>query len=206
MRLALLGPAEGHTTELAAAARFLLDEKLVDRAVYLGIDGALDEVVHAWAESLVGEDPSEQALWGRAARACLRAGASDIDVFISKERARASLRVFESLPDSETRAVEMLGGALAVMIHDKAMLNEEDMLPARLLIFGKSKSAVIKQVGQRWFLSAGSLGDAGSGVMLLDDTDDGIHLTLLDRACREVRTEHLSTERSAKLQVGGANV
>jgi hypothetical protein len=41
--------------------------------------------------------------------------------------------------------------------------------------------------------------------MLLDDTDDGIHLTLLDRACREVRTERLSTERGAKLKVGGAN-
>jgi hypothetical protein len=135
----------------------------------------------------------------------LRAGASDIDVFISRERARARLRVFESLPDSETRVVEMLGGALAVIIHDKAMLNEEDMLPARLLIFGKSKGALIKQVGQRWFLSAGSFGDAGSGVMLLDDTDDGIHLTLLDRDCQEVRTERLSTERGAKLKVGGAN-
>jgi hypothetical protein len=205
MRLALLGPAEGYTTELAAAARFLLDEKLVDRAVYLGIDGALDAVVQSWAEGLVGEDPSEEALWGRAARACLHSGAGDIDVFISKERARARLRVFESLPDSETRVVEMLGGALAVMIHDKAKLNEEDMLPARILIFGKGKGAVVKQVGQRWFLSAGSLDDAGSGVMLLDDTDEGIHLTLLDRACQEVRTERLSTERGTKLKVGGVN-
>jgi hypothetical protein len=205
MRLALLGPAEGHTTELSAAARFLLDEKLVDRAVYLGIDGALDAVVQSWAESLVGEDPSEEAVWERAARACLRSGAADIDGFISKERARARLRVFESLPDSETRVVEMLGGALAVMIHDKAKLNEEDMLPARILIFGKGKGAVIKQVGQRWFLSAGSLGDEGSGVMLLDDTDEGIHLTLLDRACQEVRTERLSTERGAKLKVSGAS-
>jgi hypothetical protein len=205
MRLALLGPAEGHTTELAAAARFLLDEKLVDRAVYLGVDGALDSVVKGWAESLVGEDPSEVGVWGRAARACARSGAEDIDGFISKERDRARLRVFESLPDSETRLVEMLGGALALMIYDKAKLNEEDMLPARLLIFGKGKGAVVKQVGQRWFLSAGSLDDAGSGVMLLDDTEDGIHLTLLDRACQEVRTERLSTERGAKLKVGGAN-
>jgi hypothetical protein len=205
MRLALLGPAEGHTTELAVAARFLLDEKLVDRAVYLGVDGALDSVVKGWAETLVGEDPSEGGVWARAVRGCARSDASEIDAFIFKERARARLRVFESLPDAETRLVEMLGGALAVMIHDKARLNEEDMLPARLLIFGKGKGAVVKQVGQRWFLSAGSLAEEGGGLMLLDDTDDGIHLTLLDRACQEVRTERLSTERAAKLRVGGAN-
>ena len=41
------------------------------------------------------------------------------------------------------------------------------------------------------------------GVMLLEDLDEGIFLTVLDRACNEVRTERLSTERSAKLRVGG---
>jgi hypothetical protein len=205
MRLALLGPAEGHTTELSAAARFLLDEKQVDRAVYLGVDGALDTVIEGWAESLVGENPSEEGVWDRAARACAKGSPEIIDAFIGKERARARLRVFESLPDAETRLVEMLGGALAVMIHDKAKLNEEDMLPARLLIFGKGKAAIVKQVGQRWFLSAGSLDDATSGLMLLEDSEEGIHLTLFDRECREVRTERLSTERAAKLKVGGAN-
>lgn len=205
MRLALLGPAEGHTTELNAAARFLLDEKQVDRAVYLGVDGALDAVIAGWAESLVGADPSEQGVWVRATRACLEGSAAAIDTFIESERARARLRVFESLPDPETRLVELLGGAIAVMIYDKAKLNEEDMLPARLLIFGRTKGAVVKQVGQRWFLSAGSLDDAAGGVMLLEDQDDGIQLTLFDRNLREVRSERLSTERGTKLSVGGAN-
>lgn len=205
MRLALLGPAEGHTSELASAARFLLDEQHVDRVVYLGVDGALDAVIKGWAESLVGDDASEGALWVRAARACARSGPAEIDQFISRERERSRLRVFESIPDADTRLVEMLGGALALIIHDKAKLNEEDMLPARLLIFGKGKGAVVKQVGQRWFLSAGSLDDAASGIMILEDSEDGLHLTLLDRSCREVRTERLSTERAAKLKIGGVN-
>jgi len=207
MRLALLGPAEGHTTELLAAARFLLDEKQVDRAIYLGLDGALDAVIEAWAESLVGPDPSEEGVWARAAESCLRASPEAIDSFISKERERGKLRVFESLPDAETRLVEMLGGALVVMIYDKGRLNEEDMLPARLLIFGKGKGATVKQVGQRWFLSAGSLDDAAGGIMLLEDLDEGIDLTLFDRACNEIRTERLSTERTTtKLTIGGANI
>lgn len=199
MRLALFGPAEGHTEALEAAARFAL-QLGVDRAVYLGVDGALDAVIRDWASRLVGDNPSEAGVWSRAVRACARATPADIDRYIAKERERASLRVFESLPDAETRAVEMLGGALVVMIHDKAELNEEDMLPARVLLFGKSKAAVVKQVGQRWFLSPGSFDEAG--LMVLDDADEGILLTLFDGSFHEVRSERLSTNRATKLKVG----
>jgi hypothetical protein len=38
--------------------------------------------------------------------------------------------------------------------------------------------------------------------MTLDDGDDGILLTQFDGACREVRTEKLSTNRTTKLKVG----
>jgi hypothetical protein len=202
MRLALLGPAEGQTEALAAAARFVLERQAVDRAVYLGVDGALDGVVQAWATRLVGDNPSEDGAWARAARACLRAEPADIDRHLAAERERASLRIFESLPDAETRAVEMLGGALVVMIHDKGQLNEEDILPARVLLFGKSKGAVVKQVGQRWFLSPGTFEE--DGLMVLDDDDEGILLTTFDKAFSVARTERLSTQRTTRLKVGGA--
>ena len=203
MRLALLGPAEGHLDALEAAMRFLLEARSIDRAVYLGVDGALDAVVHAWAGRLVGDNPSEVGVWARAVRACLRATPAEIDGYIRRERERAALRMFEALLDADTRSIEMLGGALAVMIHDKAHLNEEDMLPARLLLFGKSSMGVVKQVGQRWFLSPGSFA-GGGGIMTLDDEEDGVFLTLYDRDATEIRTEHLSIERATKLKVGSA--
>jgi hypothetical protein len=202
MRLALLGPADGHSDALERAARFVLEEKAVDRAVYLGIDGALDAVVRRFAEALVGENPSAEGAWSRAVRACLRAGPDAIDRHIAAERARERLRIFESLPDAETRVVEMIGGALVVMIYDKGKLNEEDMLPARLLLFGKGTEPVVKQVGPRWFLSPGSF--AAGGLITLEDSDAGISLALFDQECREVRTEQLSNHRATKLRVGGA--
>src|SRR6185436_4789632 len=113
----------------------------------------LDAVVQKWAESFVGENSNEEGVWSRAAKACLHGSAGDIDIFFAKEWERATLRVFESFFDGDTRLVEMFGGALAVMIHDKTVLTEEDMLPARLLIFGRAKGAFVKQVGQRWFLA-----------------------------------------------------
>jgi len=199
MRLALLGPAEGHVGALEAAARFVQSARKVDRAVYLGVDGALDVIVRKWAADLVGDNPSEDGVWRRSVKACRDADPPAIDRYLESERARAALRVFESLPDVETRAVEMLGGALAVIIHDKGQLNEEDMLPARLLLFGKSRPAVVKQVGQRWFISPGSFEEAG--VMTLDDEEDGILLTQFDGACKEVRTEKLTTHRATKMKV-----
>jgi hypothetical protein len=202
MRLALLGPAEGQPGPLESAVRFVLSIEGVDRALYLGIDGALDAIVRKLATHLVGDNPSADAVWSRSARACLRATASQIDEYIVAERARSRLRLFESLPDAETRAVEMLGGTLAVMIYDKERLDEEDLLPARILSFGKSRTPVVKQVGKRWFLSPGTL--AEGGIMLLEDTDNGILLTLLDPDGRTLRRETLATPSTAKVRVSGA--
>jgi hypothetical protein len=202
MRLGLLGPADGDLVALEAAARFLLEDVAVDRAVYLGVDGALDQVIQSWATRLVGGDPGDSALWARATERCLSGTPDEIDAYLEAEWARRQLRIFESLPDAATRAVEMLGGALAVMVYDKGDLNEEDMLPARLLLFGKSKSAVVRQVGPRWFLAPGSIRQ--SGIMTLEDRDDGLHLTLFDGSGTELRTERLSTPRSAKVRVSGA--
>lgn len=200
MRLALLGPAGDDKKALESAARFVLEQLRVDRAVYLGLDGALDEVVAIWAEELVGDDPSEAGIWSRALHACADAPPEVIDEYLAAEQDRRALRAFESLPDAGTRAVEMLGGALAVMIHDKALLDEEDMLPARLLLFGKSRSPVVKQVGQRWFLSPGSFEEAG--LMTLDDDGDGISLALYDKHLDVIRTEQLSVAKGSKLRVG----
>jgi hypothetical protein len=185
-------------------ARFLMEDVAVERVVYLGVDGALDEMVERWAEDLVGDDPTETGIWNRATRACIGGDAEQIDQFIDRERSRRRLRIFESFPDEETRVVEMLGGSVAVMVYDKAELNEEDMLPARLLVFGKGRKAVIKQVGQRWFLSPGSI--AEDGVMTLEDREEGIQLSLFDRAGNEVSQETLTVSRGAKLRVSGSDV
>jgi hypothetical protein len=204
MRLALLGPAGDDKKALESAARFVLEQLRVDRAVYLDVDGALDDVVAAWAKELVGDDPTEDGVWARALRACTDAPPEVIDEYLAAEQDRRALRAFESLPDGTTRAVEMLSGALAVMIYDKAALDEEDMLPARLLLFGKSRGPIVKQVGQRWFLSPGSFEEGG--LMTLDDDADGIALTLYDRKLDVVRTEQLTVLRGAKLRIGGAGV
>ena len=42
---------------------------------------------------------------------------------------------------------------VAVLIHDKALLDEEDILAANLLVYGKSETPMVKKIGSRWFVS-----------------------------------------------------
>lgn len=199
MRLGLLGPTGPNPEALERAARFLLSSAGAERVVYLGVDGALDLVVERWAAALVGGDPSERAIWQRA-RTCVAAQTGEIERFIARERDRRALRIFESFP-ANARTIEMLNGKLAVLIHDKAQLDEEDMLPAGFLVYGCSKEPLVKEVGRRWFISPGCL--ERFGVMILEDLEDGVHLGLYDGAGRELHRQRLTAESGARVRVSG---
>lgn len=194
MRLGLIGPAHDGDEALERAVHFLSKEKGVQRAVYLGVDQALDRVVSTLAARLVNDDPEDAAVWPRAADRCADGDPAEIDAFIRAERERLSLMVFGALPSAETRLVELLSGKVAVMIYDKARLDEDDIASATLIVFGKSPEPLIKPIGSRWFLSPGPL-DA-YGIMLLEDSDVGIKLTLFDNECNVVRTDRLLSMQS----------
>lgn len=201
MRLGLMGPAGDDLDALERAARFLLNELAVDQVVYLGVDGTLDQVILRWAEALVDGDPRDSALWSRAQR-CLHASPASIDTFVARERERLALKVLCALPGDRSRVVELLDGKVVVMIHDKDDLDQEDMLPAAFLVFGSSPEPVMKQVGSRWFLAPGALDRFG--VMVLEDGEEGVVLTLYDDLGHQSHRERLATPHLAKMKVEGA--
>lgn len=199
MRLGLIGPALDRDDLLERAVRFLSKERAVHRAVYLGLDAALERVVGALASRAVGDDPGVGAVWQRAATRCGRAAPADIDHFLEAERERLGLMVFGSLPGADTRLVELLSGKVAVLINDKALLDEDDIASATYLVFGKSAEPMIKPIGSRWFLSPGPLG--AGGMMVLDDGSGTVELTLYDGECRELRRERLVAAVGGRLKV-----
>ena len=180
MRLGLLGPAGPDVGALGRAAEFLLNGARVHRAIYLGNDGALDRAVAAWARKLVGDDPSDDGAWKRAAEIALGGTAEQLDKFVSTERARLRLKSLEALPEEVSRTIEMVGDRVAVLIHDKALLDEEDILAANLLFFGKSDGPLIRKIGARWFVTPGPIGCEGGGIAVLDDEKDDITTTCVD--------------------------
>jgi hypothetical protein len=201
VRLGLLGPAGDDLATLARSAEFLLNGAKVNRAIYLGADEALEETVALWAESLVGADASDEGLWNRAFRVAAEGTPDQIDGFLRGERARLRLKSLEGLPTSELRSVEMFGDRVAVLIHDKALLDEEDIFSATFLVYGKSDGPLVKKIGPRWFLTPGPIGSPGGGALVLDDANDEVVATLYDGEGREARAQVLATERASKLSV-----
>lgn len=203
MRLGLIGPANGELAALARAAEFLLNGARVTRAIYLGADEALEETVGLWAESLVGPDPSDEGIWRRAFPLAASGTVEQIDAFLRGERARLRLRSLERLPPEELRTVEMFGDRVSVLIHDKALLDEEDILSATFLIYGRSEAPLMRRIGPRWFLTPGPVASAGGGSMVLDDSTAELVATLYDADGHAMRTEVLHTGRGVKLSVQG---
>lgn len=179
MRLGLLGPARGEISALGRAAEFLLNGARVHRAIYLGNDGALDRAVAAWARKLVGDDPSDDGTWKRAADLAMTGSPTQIDRFVTTERARLRLKALEALPEAASRTIEMVGERVAILIHDKGQLDEEDILTANILLYGKSDAPLVRKIGTRWFVSPGPLLGQG-GMAVLDDEQDDISVTIFD--------------------------
>lgn len=183
MRLGILGPAYDDLVGLARAAQYLVDDAQAEKVVYLGDDGALERVVIGWAQEIVGADPREEALFDRAAAGCAKATPAAIDRFVERERARLRLKVFVSLPGGTSRSIEILDGRVAIFLHDKAALDEEDIAAASLLVFGKATEPMIRRVGARIFLSPGPIGAPNGGLGVLDDgAGGGVRIEILNGA------------------------
>jgi hypothetical protein len=203
VRLGLIGPANEDLAALARTAEFLLNGAKVTRAIYLGADEAIEDTVSLWAESLVGPDASDEGVWDRAFGVVTSGTTEQLDMFLRAERARLRLKSLERLPPEELRTVEMFGDRVAVLIHDKALLDEEDIFSAKLLIYGKSDAALVKAIGTRWFMTPGPVGGPGCGAIVLDDADDDLVATVYDADGRASRTETLVTSRATKMSVQG---
>jgi hypothetical protein len=203
MRLGLLGPAGGDVGALGRAAEFLLNGARVHRAIYLGNDAALDRAVAAWARKLVGDDPSDDGAWRRAADVAVSGTPDLIDKFVVTERARLRLKSLEALPEQTARTIEMVGDRVAVLIYDKALLDEEDILAANLLFYGQSTGPLITKIGARWFVTPGPIGSEGGGVAVIDDESDDVTVTIYDSQGKLGPKERLTMLRAPKLKVQG---
>lgn len=204
MRLGLLGPVRpgASIAILEAAAEFLLSAQAVGRVIYLGDDDALDRMVEDRARRIVGDDPTDEAAWKRASALAKNGSPDAIDAYLATERERRRLRALESLPRPALRTMEMVGDRVSVLIHDKALLDEEDIFPAALLVYGKGESCLAKRIGTRWFLSPGRLSE-GSGVCVLEENGDDLVANFFSQTGAPVLSERMPSAAAAKLKVQG---
>jgi len=200
VRLALLGSCDGDVAALARAAHASLSKLQADRIVYLGGDDALDSVIYAWADMIDAVDPLEWRV-----DALIDETPERLDDAIARERARAKLRVFRTLEAPGIRSIELLHDRVVLLVDDKKELDEEDLLPATFIVFGKGEPT-IRRVGSRVFLCPGSIAKRREGIVMLDEGEHtgSVLATLHDIDGNVTQREILDTTRGAKMKVQGA--
>jgi hypothetical protein len=90
-----------------------------------------------------------------------------------------------------------------VLIHDKALLDEEDILAASLLFYGESDGPLVKRIGARWFVTPGPIGSPGGGLAVIDDEGEDVSVAIHDSLGVFRSRETLTTARATKLRVQG---
>lgn len=193
MRLGLLGPAGGDVEALEEGARILLERERADRIVYLGIDGAIDRLVLDWAKRLVGDDPSDDALFRRAAERCAHASPAEIDAFVAAERARERLKLLECLPRASAQAIERLHERTTLLLYDRTKIDADDLEAAQLVVYGRSAEPVILEEGGRLLVSPGALGPQGGVALLESHRGSGkLRVAIFDRTGNLLLSEFAS--------------
>ncbi|MEZ4336006.1 MAG: hypothetical protein R3B82_05205 [Sandaracinaceae bacterium] len=200
MRIGLLGPARGDTEATREAIEFLLGDAEVDQAIYLGDDPeALDELLQKWASEVFGEAYDDDAFLRRAAEVAERGDAVAIEGLLHRDAWVRKLGRIRNLPPSPARAVEMIGDRILLAVHDKAVLDEEDIANAQLIVYGRANEAELRRFGSRYFLTPGPL-DAGQVAILETEGPNDVVVALYETTGVPVSRQTLA-RRTGKVNV-----
>ena len=181
-----------------------MDAAQAEKVLYVGNDDALDRVVASWAREIVGANPSDAALFDRAAERCARGTADDIDEFVAKERALRRLRVLMSVPPGQ-RSIEILDRHVVLFVYDKATLDTEDIGAAHVLVFGKSEEAMIRRVGSRTFVAPGPVTSESGGLVVLEDAGGSLSIEVRREGGEVVASDaHVIGSQGTKFKVQGS--
>lgn len=175
MRIGLLGPTDDEAA-FREAALFLLGDAEADQVVFLGDGETAERAIAAWSREL-GSDP-EIAFLDRAAALAADGTPQQLFALLEKDAELARLAAIRKLPPPPARAVEMLDDRMVLFVHDKAILDEEDIANAHLIVYGKASESDLRRFGRRAFFTPGPL--AGGRVGVLESSEDGVTVALYD--------------------------
>jgi hypothetical protein len=159
VRMGLIGPAADGNAELERVLELLIADKAMGRILYLGNDGAIERVATAWSHTRL----EQEEFLRRAAELSCAGSADEIAQLLAEEREGGRLSLIRQLPAPPARAIEMMDKWIVLAVHDKAVLDEDDIANAHIIVYGRAEEASLKRFGPRCFftpgpLSAGKLG------------------------------------------------
>lgn len=199
MRIGVIGPAGDDHGALREAAEFLLGDAEVDQTLYLGIDDAVSRVVEAWSAEVMGGEKG--SFLDRAARLAQSGTPAEIEELLEARARLRRLDTLRQLPPPPARAIEMIEDRIVTVVHDKSLLDEEDIANAHVIVYGKSDAPLLKRFGPRCFFTPGPLRNRTLGILEVEP-DGRMAVGLFDPSGKAIWRETLQG-RSAKMMVSG---
>jgi hypothetical protein len=201
MRIGLLGPADGNLSLLREASEFLLRDCGVDQAVYLGADdGAVQQVAERWARQVMGGGAGEDVFLEDALKLAIAGDAPQIRALLSRDEDVRRLAALRCLPPPPARAVEVFDDKVVLFVHDKSLLDEDDIANAFLVVYGRSKSFAINRFGPRTFFTPGPL-KAGRIAVIEAEADGSLAIAQYNPQTGEPAGRDTLMSRQARLVV-----
>lgn len=164
MRIGLVGPGADSPAELEHALSMLLADPSVRHVLYLGDDDAVDPLVARWS----GRGLDEDELLAQAARLAVNGSADEIAALLEADRSARRPLAVRKLPAPPSRAIEMLDRFIVLGVHDKAVLDEDDIASAHIIVYGKSDGPSLRRFGPRSFFTPGPVRSGHIGYLSVE--------------------------------------
>ena len=200
MRIGLVGPSEEDPALLREASEFLLGDCGADQVVYLGLEATVRSLIEAWGQQIMQGAPSEERFLEEAAELALGRESGAIDALLARDRELQRLGAVRCLPPPRGRAVELFEDKVVLFVHDKAMLDQEDIANAFLIVYGRSRQAALHRFGPRAFFTPGPL-KLGCVALVERDDDGSLVLAQFDPRTGEPRGRDIVHVRRTRLVV-----
>ena len=174
MKIGVVGPTED-VDGCRAALLMLLRDHAVDQAVFLGTDAVLDGAVEGLGEAL--ERAREQAFLDEAVRTAETGTPDAIRALLEADDRSVGLGAVRKIPAPPARAVELVGDRIVLWIHDKALLDEDDIANASLIVHARSERGEVRRFGKRAFATPGPL--TGGHLLVIEPGAEGLVVSLV---------------------------
>jgi hypothetical protein len=98
------------------------------------------------------------------------------------------------------QAIEMLDDRIVIVVYDKAVLDKDDIANAHIVVYGRSKEALLKQFGPRAFFTPGLLSGGQLGVLSVD-TAGTVTVETFTPDGKRLEQQELKTRAGSKMTV-----
>lgn len=199
MRIGLIGSAGSASAALQSAISMLVGEFGVDQVVYLGADGALDDLASEWTGQLSGA--TDRSFDDIALELAVSGTPKAIRALLEAEAELRRLNALRVIPGPPARTLEMLDDRFVLFVHDKASLDEDDIANVQVIVYSVSKQLLFRRFGPRAFFTPGPL-EGGHVGIIETDVDGRLTITAMKLDGEMVLQESL-VGRSSKVSVTG---